>query len=356
MGHRGADAYAADAREHALFMRRVDPALQLIAVGPHTPSDEQWAQQLLARAGNLVDYASLHLYGASLHLGGTDDYEAVVTQPRFFEDQITATADLLAVTARRAGVERPLSIALDEWNMRHLEPAGWPEPQPGARGGTAPRSLPGEVDGAGRLRVNRYSSRTLADALFHAGVLNALHRLCGASIAVRMANTVNLVNANALLEVRPDGLVRSTTYHVWDLYQRRLGRRVVEATVAGCPSTVAVRQGAGGNSGPFRTKPAELPPLDVVATAGEGGVVQLAVINRHRSEAAAARLVRDGRATDLPPAAHAWDLGADTADVWASNSLDAPDQVAVADRGRRELPDGCYEFAPHSVTVLEWAR
>jgi alpha-L-arabinofuranosidase len=111
-----------------------------------------------------------------------------------------------------------------------------------------------------------------------------------------------------------------------------------------------VRQGAAGNSGRFSTEIAALPALDVAATTGDdGGSLRVAVINRRQTEPVAARFVR------LPPVAHVWDLGAETDDVWATNSLDQPDRVGVADRGVQELPDGRYVFPPHSVTVLEWS-
>jgi alpha-N-arabinofuranosidase len=357
MGHRPAAAYAADAREHALFMRRVDPSLQLIAVGAQAPAQEEWARALLPQAGDLIDFVSLHLYAASTHLAGEDDYDAVVTQPRYFEDQIASCAELLDAVASEAGVQRPLSIALDEWNIRHLEPAHWPDPRPGANGGVAPRDI---GDSAGRqperFRVNRYSSRTLADALFYAGVFNVLYRLCGLPVAVRMANTVNLVNANALIEVRPEGLVKSATYHVWDLYQNHLGRRVVPVRVTGPAKTVPVRQGAAGNSGNFSAKSATLPALDVVATiADDGRALRVAVLNRDRHHAIAARLASVGPTRELPPDAHLRDLGVGVDDVWAVNRLGLPAQVGVIDRGVRGLPDGRYVFAPHSLTVVEWS-
>jgi alpha-N-arabinofuranosidase len=365
MGHRSAEAYAADAREHAVFMRRVDPTIQLIAVGAPPPQQERWARALFARAGDLFDFVSLHLYGASLHLGGTDDYEAVVTQPRYFEDEIASCSEVLSTVARELGIERRLSIALDEWNIRHLEPAAWPAPVPGERGGTAARG--GHADGVrglapepgdgppGDWRVNRYSSRTLADALFYAGVFHALYRQAGREVPVRMANTVNLVNANALLEVRPGGLVRSATYHVWDLYQNHLGRRVVPARVSGPRQSVAVRRGAVPAGQGFPTVTSSLPLLDVVATSdGDGRSVRAAVINRHRSLAVSARLVSTVSG-GLPPRAHVWDLGAGVADVWAVNDLDHPDAVSAVDRGEIPLGEGGYRFGPHSLTLLRWS-
>src|SRR5690606_15257870 len=115
-------------------------------------------------------------------------------------------SELIAATAARHGERRPLGIAMDEWNIRHVEPAAWPEPQPSGDGGFADREQPEveDTDGAALRRVNRYSSRTLADALFYGGVFHAMHRASALEVPVTMANTVNLVNANGLLAVRPE--------------------------------------------------------------------------------------------------------------------------------------------------------
>jgi len=354
MGHRGAAAYAADAREHAEFMRRVDPSLELVAVGALPPLQEEWARALLTVGRSFYDFVSLHLYAASLHRDGTDDYDAVVSQPRYFEDEIASCAAVLESVSGELGLEQPPAIALDEWNIRHLEPATWPEPRPGERGGA--HDVPGlggrragDAPEPTGLRVNRYSSRTLADALFYAGVFHVLHRLSGLAAPVRMANTVNLVNANALLEVRPAGVVRSASYHVWDLYQNHLGPRVVRSRFLGPDQLVSIRQGAESIENAIAPRTAALAALDIIATSDEARrTAQAAVINRHRRDVIDARLV------GVPPTAHVWDLGVDSAQAWATNSLDQPDHVATVDRGVLSLGATPYRFAPHSVTILEW--
>jgi alpha-N-arabinofuranosidase len=360
MGHRPAAQYAADAREHAAFMRRVDPSIRLVGVGRGpTSAGEAWTRAVLEQAGPLLDYVSIHLYGASRHLytapHGDDDYEAVVAQPLFFEEELRAYADLVALEARRAGVSRPLALALDEWNIRHLEPADWPVPQPGEGGGIAPRDVPATDPAAvRRVRVNRWSPRTAADALFYAGVFHALQRLSGHAVPVGMANTVNLINANALIAVRPRGVVKSATYYVWDLYQNRTGPIALSVTVEGPSILQAIRCSPHLDAeGQFHTCPGIVPYLDAAATCSEDRqTLHLAVINRLRTQAMAAQLVRDGRTSNLPAQAQVIDLGADVTDVLAVNTLDAPERVASRDRGTLELRDGRYAFPAHSITVL----
>jgi len=272
----------------------------------------------------------------------------------------------VALEAKRAGVTRPLALTLDEWNIRHLEPHSWPTPLPGDDGGIAPRDIPTgasidpQVDatiGRRRMRVNRWSPRTAADALFYAGVFHAMQRLAGHTVPVGMANTVNLINANGLLAVRPGGLVKSATYHVWDLLQNRTGPIALPVTVEGPSILRGVRQGALTDAeGQLLTRPRLVPYLDAAATFSEDRhTLHLSVINCHRTDAIPARVLADEHADSLPPRAQTIQLGADVEDVLASNSITSPDRVALRDLGTFELADGVYTFPPHSLTLLTFS-
>jgi alpha-N-arabinofuranosidase len=96
---------------------------------------------------------------------------------------------------------------------------------------------------------------------------------------------------------------------------------------------------------------ATIPDLDVSATQ-DGSSLKLAVINRHRDATIRAQLTLDGRSDALPTRATVKDLGADVDDLLASNSLSAPDRVALRDRGVVDLIDRVYDFPPHSITLL----
>lgn len=353
MGHRSAAAYAADAAEHARFMRAVDPSLKFIAVGK-TDYRHGWTETVLGAVGNEIDYLSFHLYGATTQLiDGEGEYDAIVAQSLYFEQQIVEYSDLVGEIAARSSGERSLALCLDEWNIRHVEPATWPAPQPSDDGGTVTR----EVDGLPTHpahRVNRWSPRTLSDALFYAGVFHALHRAAGREVPVAMANTVNLLNANGVIVARPGGAVRAATYHVWDLYQNHLGPIALDSDVRSPGKLTAVRQGdERDHRGEFRTYPATVPDLDVSATqTADGNSLRVAVINRHRDTAIRAGLTLDMSRDALPAWATVKQLTAD--DVLASNSLTAPDAVSLRDLGTVELTDASYDFPPHSITLLSF--
>jgi len=355
MGHRPVEQYVHDAAEHARFMRAVDPGLRFVAVGQES---REWTRQVVAGLGDVVDWVSLHLYGASRHLvdPSVAEFEAVVAQAAFVERAIHDQAETIAAVQAAHGRTRPLAIAMDEWNIRHVEPRDWPEPQPGADGGVAGRDLPGTGDVPdGRLdRVNRYSSRTLADALFYAGVFHAMHRASTLDVPVTMANTVNLVNANGLLAVRPGGVVRTSTFHVWDLYQNHTGSVHLAARVDGPSATHALREGDERRpDGSFRTTPTVIGHLDVSASTDEaGGRLCVTVINRSPSDTVTAR-IDAGR--ELAATARCRQLGADVDDLFAVNSLDDPERVTLGAPRDVEVADGEFPFPAHSITLLEWA-
>lgn len=356
MGHRDATTHARDAREHALFMRHVDPSIRTIGVGDHT--DENWNAELLAHAGNHLDYLSIHLYGASTHLDPRSDaateYDQVVAQAAFFERHLSDYSALIAEQAAQAGIDRPLGLALDEWNVRHLEPDTWPEPQAGADGGIAEREAITDDSTPQARRVSRYSPRTLADALCYAGVFHAIHRLAGSAVPVTMANPVNLVNANGIVVARPGGAFGSALYPVWDLYQNHLGPITVASVVDGPGRSADIRQGDEHRAdGSFVTRPGTVADLDVAATLDEdGATLRVAVINRHRTRSVRTRLVVAG--SSILPTATMRRLGVadEESDPMAVNLLDSPDTVSLRDLGEQHLPDGQVTFAAGSVTVL----
>jgi alpha-L-arabinofuranosidase len=351
MGYRSASAYAADAREHARFMHQVDPSLKFVAVGL-TDDRQGWTEEVLKAVGDRIDYLSFHLYGSTTQLvDGSAEYDAIVAQSQYFESRIQEYSALVSGLAARYGRDRPLGLALDEWNIRHVEPAGWPDPLPSEDGGTAVRDVAGRPTGH-RHRVNRWSPRTLADALFYAGVFHALHRAAALDVPVTMANTVNLLNANGVVVARPGGAVRAATYHVWDLYQNHLGPIALDVDVRSSARLAAVRQGdERDHHGEYQVRSATVPDLDVSATQ-DGSSLKLAVINRHRDATISGRFTLDGRSDALPARAAVKDLGADVDDVLASNSLSTPDRVALRDRGVIDMADRAYDFPPHSITLL----
>ena len=354
LGHRAVARYVADAREHARFMRAVDPSLRFVAVGDGPTA---WTEAVVSGLGDVAELISLHLYGASRHrLDPTPaEFDAVVAQSVYAEQLIQATSETIA-RAGGPGTRRP-AIAIDEWNVRHLEPAAWPDPEPTSEGGTtpppdAPGEHPTEPDG---WRVNRYSPRTLADALFAAGFFHAVHRSTRLPVPVQMTNTVNLVNANGVLAVRPGGVVRAATYHVFDLYRNHTGPVSLSAQVLGPARTAAVRSGDDRVGGGFVTREVAVPLLDVSPSlSADGRDLHIAVLNRSATEPVRVHLGVTGE--PLARTAVARVLGDGVEDLFAANTLEDPDAVALGPPRHVDVAGGQHNFPAHSATVLTFQR
>src|SRR5699024_11776906 len=153
---------------------------------------------LIAGLGDRGESASLHLYGLDHHLTApsTAEFDDVVAQSVYFEQTIAEYSEEIRFAAERAHLDCAPSIAMDEWNNRHMESVELDEPVPAPDGGFEPRGTGAVED---RKRVNRHSPRTLADALMYSGVFHAIHRAAGREVPVTMANAVNLINANGIL-------------------------------------------------------------------------------------------------------------------------------------------------------------
>ena len=255
--------------------------------------------------------------------------------------------------AVRAHIERPLAISMDEWNIRHLAPTEWGEPEPTADGGFSYPNTDTPIR-TPRWRVNRHSPRTLADALFYAGVFHAIHRASQLPVPVAMANTVNLINANGLINVRPDGIVTTPSYHVWDLYQNHFGTIPVNVDVR-CGSRWSRARLSSDQQLPdrsLRTMPTTVPDLDVsAALTTDRARLTVAVINRTRGDDIRTRL-EFGRHTDLPRIATVRTLGAGEDDVFATNTLQDPQRITLGPAQRIELLDRSWTCPAHSISLL----
>jgi alpha-N-arabinofuranosidase len=336
-----------------MFMKSVDPEIITIGVGVQRrqhEDQEHWTREVLQGAGRQLDMLSMHLYAANTRLYA-DDYDDVLSQSVIFESELQNYSQLVAQLSAEAGLDGAPELALDEWNVRHVEPDHWPEPEAGAEGGTAARTLPDPDRAPTGYRVNRWDPRTLTDALFYAGMFNATHRTAGLAAPFTMTNAVNLVNANGIVVARPGGVVRSAAFHVWKLYRELTGRTALKAEVRGPSRTGSLRVGDIRVDGEFLTVPGTVPDLDVSATRATDGSLRLAVINRHRTDAIAASLIVD-QSTQLPTTARIHCLGGDVDDPDTANTLDHPDAVGVADLGTVPAVEGTWTFPPHSLSIL----
>lgn len=257
---------AKDAREWARFVleaakmvKRVDPTVRLSAAAL---DDFHWNAALLQSAGSRLDFISLHAYWDKLHQ---------VEAPASYEQCMAYTQDLEAPIRRARGLlqamglEKRIKIAFDEWNLR-----GWHHPNV--------HTLHQAVDEKDYLdprdKNDVNATYTMADAVFSACFLNALLRNAD---AVAMANFAPVVNTRGALYVHPRGIVKRSTYYVFELYANLLGDQIVDCYLEDNPL--------------YRAGDCEVPLVDAVATVdGESGGLRLALINKHPESAREATL------------------------------------------------------------------
>ena len=314
-GHTDARTYAHRLREWAQFFKKVDPGVQLLGVGSAQGNDPEWDLEVVKTAGAFIDYLTIHIYAHTTHLYEPEDYYPTVTNAVYFEEQLDQMAQLVRSVSDSLDLSHRIKLSLDEWNIRHMDR---------------------REDGSTYLR--RRSSRTLKDALFAAGVLHAMHRLCE---DVVMACYVFLVNGNGVIEANDHGIVKTPLFHVFQMYRKMFKGIALEVGEVDVPSFLTpVRQGR------FDTANRQVKYLDVSASLEDGGTVHIALINRHRDESIDVSIALPGGQRPVT----SWTLYDD--DVLAANDGADPEQVAFVEQAITEW-DGSIKCLPHSITVLQ---
>lgn len=173
----GGPEYDHSLRAFAEAMRRIDPSIRLLSAFP--------SAETLPAAGGQLDYLCPHHYGCA-------DLEAMESSLVSLEDQI-----------RRFGGDRPVRIAVTEWNTT-----------------------------AGDFDLGRATLLTLANALACARYQNILQRHAD---SVEIAIRSNLADSfgSGVIQPGPGWMYLAPTYHAQRLYARAAGSYPVRLDRAG---------------------------------------------------------------------------------------------------------------------------
>ncbi|MGQ9631328.1 MAG: alpha-N-arabinofuranosidase [bacterium] len=314
IGHKDAVDYAKEALEFAKVMRWTDPTISLIAVGEGR--DPEWNLEVVRRLARHIDYLSLHLYV------GNDDYYDTVASAAVAEREIELMGSAIEMAKFEAGVDRPIKIAFDEWNVWYRESGNAYSPE----------------------TYNRLEERyNLRDALVVATFLNAFQRHCR---TVTMANMAQLVNVIAPIFTSPQGLFLQTIYFPLKLYAEHCGEVALDVLVeSDVFSTVDAKITKGR---PNRLR--DVPYLDVAASIDDKSrKLSLAVVNRHRDEGMETLVEIAGAPREE---ADVYEINGRSVDV--ENSFNEPENVKIQSRRISEVKSRfTYAFPPHSVTLLK---
>ncbi|MBC8165301.1 MAG: hypothetical protein H7Y20_05435 [Bryobacteraceae bacterium] len=332
--YRSAGSYAHDFKLWAGRLRENDPDVRVGAIAGtyNAPSTHKnWLEVLLSTAGSDIDFIALHdsfapiileTYDFNKESKRLDAYLSMFAQASFVSDDVRQVKSRFASARPRRGTD----IAITE----HF-------PLFGAGGNEK------------QMRNILDQSRTLAAALYTASLFHTYMRE-----KVWMAN-YNIVTSKwfgALVTDTEEGLVRTPTYHVYDLYRNHFGKTLVSCNIAGptfSTKRIGVVDAAEG-----------LPALDAVASTDDDGTVYLAVINHSLMAEQTATLTVDGISSDrraevmtlAGPGPHAINGPA----LSKSTKAGAKDNVGVSRSEWTAGTSSTYTFGPSSLTVFRWKQ
>jgi len=313
MGSKTPQEWCRFVKESAKMMKRVDPTIELFAAS--TP-DLEWNRLLLQEAGEVLDWISIHGYWDPLWINNNlAPYETCMAYTTRIETPIEQIRAILTATGQLGKIR----VAFDEWNLR-----GWHHPYVDTAANAADCIRP-------RDENDRNSSYTMADAVFSACFLNACVRH---SDLIGMANFAPSVNARGLIYAHPEGIVKRSTYFVF---------QALAEALKGTSVGVSVHGDAG-----FSVGDSIVPCLDAAAALETDGSWAVSLVNRHPEQAQVVDLRLDAGATGKA--------------TWCrvnGPSKDSYNDIGRSEvgleRGAFEIPSGdflSFSLPPHSVTVV----
>jgi alpha-N-arabinofuranosidase len=324
-GQMDAEAYGKRLANWSEFVRKAQPDARILGVGSHGGSDTHWDREVLRHGGKAIDYLTFHLYASSVDRISGAEYESIAYTPAYFEKRLRRMLATMDEYGDQSGSAHRIQISMDEWNIRHYV----------------------QTDD-GKHRLNRSSPRNLQDAVYTAGVLNAMIRL---SPRIGMANYVFLVNGNGVMRANENGVLKTPLYYIFQQYARWFTGEAASVITQG-----AVKIGIKPliNNPGFMCEPTEdleAPVVDSVASWNADGTLAISLVNRHQSEASDVKLV-------LPQGyvpVQSWTLYHEN--VYAFNDFGAENQViphedAVKNWNESDGTTVVWRCPPHSVVLL----
>ena len=308
--------YAQRIKHFVKTMKLVDPSIRTVAAGWRFRTE--WNRRLLELAAQYADYISMHFYygmepGPARPITDPDELRAEPLRVTVFEDLVAgpyhaeqSIRQLIELIRETTGEDR-VRIAMDEWTLWHQEATA-------ENGG--------------------YQNCTLQDGILAAGMIHMMHRV---NPWVEMSVLSNLVNSTCAIVTDGDRVCASPVYHVLQVYANHTQPSVLRSRteVDSYPALGVER----------------IPYLDCLATVDEStGLINLAVINRHRTHDIECQIMVDGLNT--PFDANVCEINASS--ETAANDFEEPNRIrpnvrSIRLRGERFS----YVFPAHSVTVID---
>jgi len=203
-GHFTPEDYATEYRRFATYLCGFgDTPLHLIAAGPDG-NDLEWTRRFFEKLNDYRPFKQIHSYAAHYYCG-TAGTATEYTEAQWYELLLKAAKMEELIVQQRALMDqfdpqRRINLIIDEWGT-------WHPPTPG------------------RNPAFLWQQNTLRDALVAAVTLNIFNRHAD---KVAMANIAQAINVlQALLLTENGKVIRTPTYHVYDLYKNHQGARSI---------------------------------------------------------------------------------------------------------------------------------
>ncbi|MGL4694586.1 alpha-N-arabinofuranosidase [Enterococcus larvae] len=198
--------YADMYRRYQTYVRQYDKEkIYKIACGPNV-DDYQWMEEVMKSAAPFMDGISLHHYaltGAWEEKGSALNFDekywwSLIKSAEKMDELITKHSTIMDTY----DPEKRVGLIIDEWGS-------WLAVEPGTN--------PGFL----------YQQNTIRDAMVAAVTLNIFHKHAERVQMANIAQTVNVLQAMLLTE--GSALVKTPSYHVFDLYQVHQDAQRVES-------------------------------------------------------------------------------------------------------------------------------
>ena len=256
IGAKGSAEWGRFVLESTKILKRIDPECSLSAAAL---DDLDWNVNLLRTCRERLDWISLHGYWDFMgNENTTSGYEKCMAFTAATGHAIRRVRGLLTAM----GLEKSIKIAFDEWNLR-----AWYHPHTHTvyQGRTKDEYLyPRDAN-------DDNSMYTMADAVFSACFLNECLR--NADI-VGMANFAPVINTRGAVFTHPEGIVKRSTYYVFDMYTNLMGDQVLDTWGTGMETYAIDSEGVQ----------TEVDCLDMLAARDSStGSITVAVVNKHDS-------------------------------------------------------------------------
>lgn len=309
-GNMTPEFYANEYRRYQTYCRVYDPEKPLfkIACGPNV-DDYAWTEGVMKVAHDYMDGLSLHYYVHPFGwqnkgpATGFDQYNWFSTMKKalYMDTLVTRHSKIMD----RYDPEQRIALIVDEWGA-------WYDVEPGTN--------PGFL----------YQQNTMRDALVASVTLDIFHKH---SDRVRMANIAQMVNVlQAVILTEGEKMIKTPTYHVFDLYQNHQDATLVESSI---------------ESKEITCQDLTIPNLHESASVSDDGTLNLSLSNLSVEEAEEIEVVLSDASYETISARIL------TNDMNAHNTFDAPETVQPEEFTAFERTSTGIKFTLPACSVLQ---